>query len=283
MRIAVTGATGLTGGAVVRELVRRGHDVVGTTRRRDGASEIEALGAHPEIADCTDPAALRRVNGRVEALVHVAGILLGEGVAASGIDDLKRVIVVSTAAIHSRHHRSAGRYRRNEDAIRGAAPHALFVRPTMIYGSPRDRNVHRVIAFVERWRILPLPDRGRARIQPIHYADLARAITALVESDAVGALDAGGPTPITLAEAARAIFTALGLRPLLVAVPVSLALPLARGLDGFARTRWAERLERTREDRIVDNARLREVTLIDPRSFDDGLRDEVAEIRAAGR
>lgn len=45
MRVAVTGATGVIGSAVVRDLVRAGHDVVGLARTPEKARLLEGLGA----------------------------------------------------------------------------------------------------------------------------------------------------------------------------------------------------------------------------------------------
>ncbi len=278
MKVVVTGATGLTGGAIAGELIRRGHHVMGTVRPESHVAALAPSGAEAVSVDLSRPGSLASALRRADALVHVAGILFGESVAQAGLAHLSRVVVMSTAAVYSRSQRSRPLYVRNEDSLRGAAPDALFVRPTMIYGSPRDRNVHRVILFARRWRILPLPDGGGARIQPIHYADLAAATASLLETDATGVVDAGGPEAITLAAAARAIVDALAMPVLLVPVPVAAALPLARLMDRALGSRWAERLERTRDERVVDNARVLALTGASLRSFADGVRAEVAEM-----
>lgn len=278
MKIVVTGATGLTAAAVVHELVQRGHEVVGTTRRMENLTRIRDLGAAGEVADPNDPSSLGSLTLRTDALIHVAGIRSGTAVARANIDRLRRVIVMSTAAIHSRSHPSAAVYRQGEEAITRANPRTLFVRPTMIYGSASDRNVHRVIAFARRFRFLPVPDRGHSLIQPIHYADLARAVVLLFETTASGAVDVGGPRSLTLLSAARAIFAALRMRALLLPMPVPLVLPIARAVDSVARSQITEKLQRAREDRVVDNSRLFSLADIHLRPFEDGVREEVRDI-----
>lgn len=280
MKVVVIGAAGLTGAAVASALVRLGHDVVGTSRRAAAMSLIAETGAAPAVVSLEDPQELGTLLRSADALVHVSGILSAQQLVAAGIAHLLRVIVISTAGIYSRtqSHRSA--YLRNEEAIRRAAPNALFVRPTMIYGSPRDRNVHRVIAFASRWHVLPLPDGGKARIQPIHYQDLALATATLFETDAVGVVDAGGPTPVTTRSAALAIFAAMRHAALLVPVPVWILLPPVRLIDLVAPSRWSERIVRATEDRMVDNARLLALTSARLRSFEEGVTEEVALMRA---
>lgn len=276
----MTGAAGLTGGAVTAELVRRGHRVIGITRTVASAERVRAHGAEAVVGDCADAGTMRAILGRCDALVHVAGILLGEDLARADLSGMHRTIVVSTASVYSRTRASAAAYRRNEDALRSAQPAAVFIRPTMIYGSPRDRNVHLVIAFASRWRVLPIPVGRTGRIQPIHYADLATAIASLVDGDASGAIDAGGPSPITVGAAAQAIAAAVGGLVLAIPVPLGPATVAAGAVDLVGGGRWRERLARMREDRTVDNGRLLALTGVRLRSFEDGLRAEVAEMRA---
>jgi dihydroflavonol-4-reductase len=71
--VLVTGATGLVGAAVARELAARGHRLKVYARP---TSEVSALPAGAEVirGDLGDRAALRAALAGVEALVHVAGI-----------------------------------------------------------------------------------------------------------------------------------------------------------------------------------------------------------------
>jgi nucleoside-diphosphate-sugar epimerase len=59
MRIFVAGASGAIGRPLVRQLVERGHDVVGMTRTPAKVSELAALGAQVVVCDAMDTAPLR--------------------------------------------------------------------------------------------------------------------------------------------------------------------------------------------------------------------------------
>lgn len=272
----MTGAAGLTGGAVVRELAKRGHEVVALVRHTDQRRLVRDASEHI-VADCRDTAALAAALRGSDALVHGAGITLGEDVARAGLQGLRRVVVISTAAIATRAHRSRSVYLANERALIKAAPEAAILRPTMIYGSYRDRNVHHVVAFARRARFLPLVGDGKGLIQPIHYEDVSRATVELLLGDTRGPVAAGGATPLTIEEATRQVLVAIGLRPRLVRVPRILALTLARASDVVRRGRLAERVERMLEDRTVDNANLIAATGVHPRSFADGIRQQIKE------
>jgi uncharacterized protein YbjT (DUF2867 family) len=189
---------------------------------------------------------------------------------------LTRIVAVSTASASLNDHPHAVEYRRAEEQIRRVCGNASFLRPTMIYGSVRDRNVHHVVAFAQRFRVLPLPAGGAARIQPIHYEDVAAASVALLVAPGI-TLEAGGNQPITLRAAAQAVFDALGIRGTLVTIPVAVAKPLAQITDALTSSRWAERLARSQIDRVVDNAGVVKLG-IRPRSFEEGLAQQVASM-----
>ena len=57
MKVFIAGASGAIGQPLVRQLVERGHEVVGMTR--SNAAAIEALGAQAVVADAFDPDAVR--------------------------------------------------------------------------------------------------------------------------------------------------------------------------------------------------------------------------------
>jgi uncharacterized protein YbjT (DUF2867 family) len=70
--ILVVGATGTTGGAVVRELLAAGAPVRGLTRSEQGAEELRALGADAAVGDLGDPASLIGALRGVERMYLVS-------------------------------------------------------------------------------------------------------------------------------------------------------------------------------------------------------------------
>lgn len=281
MTIVVTGAGGLTGGEIARRLVaqgRQGRQVIAVSRR-----DAAIPGATSVIGDVGDPEVIAPHLLGAETVVHVAGILEGSRLArVPGLGAVPRLVVVSSAGIYSTHRASAAAYLAGEHALKDVHPTALFVRPTMIYGSSRDRNIHHVIRFAHRFGMLPQIGGGQARLQPIHFEDLAAATIALAATDRLGTIDAGGAAPIALRALLTEVFAALERPTRVLRVPLAPALIAARIIDSVSARRITERIQRMSEERTVDIGELVAATGLRPRPFEQGVRDQVAAMRQDG-
>jgi len=74
MRVAVTGGSGVVGGAVIRHLVAAGHEVQALARTCMAAASVEALGARAVSGDLFDRSALDALALGCERLFHIAGV-----------------------------------------------------------------------------------------------------------------------------------------------------------------------------------------------------------------
>lgn len=286
MRIHVTGASGFLGCHVVPALVARGHAVTALVRSRTAADRVGRLGAAGIPGDLDDAASLDEAfaASEGEALVNLASLGFGHApaiVAAAEEAGLRRAVFVSTTAVFTSLLATSKQVRlAAEDTIRASALEWTIIRPTMIYGTPGDRNMARLLRLIRRSPVVLLPGGGGRLQQPVHVDDLAGAIVAGVESPRTAgkAYDVAGPEPLTLRQLVADASAAVGRSPRPVTVPqypVELALRCYERIARSPRLR-VEQLRRLSEDKTFDIAAARADLAFCPRSFATGISQEAA-------
>jgi nucleoside-diphosphate-sugar epimerase len=75
MKILVTGASGFVGGYLVRELLRRGHEVTGLVRRETSVRALASAGMRIAVGDMSAPATLQDPMRGQDVVVHLAAVV----------------------------------------------------------------------------------------------------------------------------------------------------------------------------------------------------------------
>ena len=289
-RVLVTGGTGFVGARTIPILLSRGYEVVGLARSTDAASRLSTLGAESVEGDLDDPSSLSVAfaAARADALVNIASLGFGHGpdiVDATVGSGLDRCVFVSTTAIFTKLDAGTKSVRVTaENAIRASGLDFTILRPTMIYGTPDDRNLARLLKLLRRMPVFPLVGGGQRLQQPVHVDDVAAAIVDALEAPAaIGReYDIAGPRPIPFGEMIGEAADAVSRRVVKVPIPLAPVVHAARLYERVSsRPRIkAEQFERLGEDKSFDiSAAVRDFGFA-PRPFADGIRAEAQMISA---
>ncbi|MGB7656430.1 MAG: NAD(P)-dependent oxidoreductase [Novosphingobium sp.] len=226
--LAVTGATGFVGQALLDRAVAAGIPVRALARKpQESRSGVEWVQGDLDAAD-----QLRALVRGAEAVVHVAGVVndadqfergnvLGTlaVIEAMKAEGAQRLIHVSSLSAREPDLSAYGASKaRAEKLVMASGLDWTIVRPPGIYG-PRDVDYFEMFRLA-RWGVMPVPPRqGRASI--IHVDDLARLFLALVPggeglSFQTFEPDDGRKDGWSHYELARAVGWAIGRRPWVV-------------------------------------------------------------------
>ena len=187
MKIFVTGATGFTGSRVVPLLLKSGFKVRCLYRASSDCSQLPQSEIEWALGDVSDPQSLTSAMHGTDILVNIASLGFGHAdsiVRAAKDAGIQRAVFISTTAIFTQLNAPSKKVRvAAELAIENSGLNFTILRPTMIYGSPRDRNMWRLIKFMSLSPIVPIFGDGKYLQQPIYVDDVAAAVLGCLKAD----------------------------------------------------------------------------------------------------
>jgi uncharacterized protein YbjT (DUF2867 family) len=292
MVVLVTGATGFVGGHVVRRLVEDGVSVRGLVRRGTDPAGLERAGAAVAPGDVTDPSSLARAMDRVDAIVHLVGVIREipkrgityerihvEGtrnlLAAAKTAGVTRFVYVS--GIGARADPGATAFHRSKYAAEQLARargigHVIF-RPSTLIG--RDGEFTKLLIDLVSRPIVPVIGSGDMPMQPMYVGDLAAYVSKALLSDALNdqTFDVAGPDVMTFNEMLRRTASAIGAKARLVHIPLGLiraAVPIMERILPNPPITRAE-LQMLLEGSVAGETRIRDLAPIELRPLEHGL------------
>lgn len=155
-----------------------------------------------------------------------------------------------------------------------------ILRPTLIYGLGRDKNVSAIAGFIRRFAFFPVFGEARGLRQPVHAQDVASCcITALSTNTAINrCYNISGGETISYREMVCRVFGTLGRKPRLMTFPLWLfrLAVLLSGIFSPFRHWSAAMAERMNRDIIFDHEDARRDLGFSPRPFRPGIEDIMA-------
>ncbi|MDO9268590.1 MAG: NAD(P)-dependent oxidoreductase [Methylobacter sp.] len=147
----------------------------------------------------------------------------------------------------------------------------VILRPTLIYGLGRDKNIAEIARFIRRFGFFPLFGQANGLRQPIHVADVAGACLAALQAPCAAnrAYNISGGETLTYRNMVARVFSALCRRRRLLNVPLwtfRLAVAMLRRLQRYRQ--WSAAMaERMNHDLVFDHAEATRDLEFKPRAF----------------
>ncbi len=236
MRVLVTGATGLIGGAVARRVKAAGHEVVGLARSEASAGKLAREGFTVMRGDLADPSSVASAARAADAVVHAASP--NDGNTAAHDEVATRAILEALRGTGKRFAYTSGclvygptgdapatedrpldpidlvRWRQKlEGGILEAAAsgvHPIVIRPAWVYGNRGGTAMMMYGAAREHGAARCVGD-GKNRWTTVHADDLADLyLLALERAPAASIFNGAHGAPVPLIEVARAASAGAG-------------------------------------------------------------------------
>ncbi|MDY6877172.1 MAG: NAD(P)H-binding protein [Chloroflexota bacterium] len=242
--ILIAGATGFVGRAVVRQLATKHREVRCLLRPSQREQQLAPGILFSTVsASMSDLPALRTAMQDVTAIIHLTGeedLDHGKTLQSHVENTANLITAAQEVGVHRfiyLSHLGADRasaypfFRAQGEAeaiVRDSGLDYTILQPSTTYG-PEDAFTN-VLAMLTKTLpfLLPIPDVGLSRFQPLWIGDLVRCIMATLDQDDMRGqtIPLGGPEHFTLEQMIAQVLTAAGMRRRLVHV----RMPLVRGM-----------------------------------------------------
>ncbi|MBA2272723.1 MAG: NAD(P)H-binding protein [Actinobacteria bacterium] len=296
MKIVVAGGTGFLGRAAAGSLLDSGHAVTVLTRNPDRVRTIPRLaGADARRGDVTDAPSLRGTLAGADAVVCAVQFpnhpieVERKGLTYDRFDRLgtenlireaqdsgvNRFFYLSGAGADPASdlvwYRAKGRA---EESLRHSGLRYVILRPSWAYG-PGDQAMSKFASIARLSPVLPQLGVRTQRIQPVHADDVGLAVRRSFELLEVAwdkTFEIGGPDIMTMNAVLHTLLDVMGLRRLVVPIPVVLAKLGTAPLKLLPRPPMTPQgIEFAVQDGVVDTSLLEKVLEVHPVPLRVGL------------
>ncbi|QOJ22444.1 MAG: NAD(P)-dependent oxidoreductase [Gammaproteobacteria bacterium] len=286
--VGLLGATSLVGECLLRKLIENNWHIAAFSRRpitnvmqhsQITWQQFDTIGS---VKDCIE-------ENEIHAWLCVAPIwVLAEHFDLLSAYNARRIVVLSSTSRFTKDTSSDPNERKiAQQLIEGeerlqtwAAAHGvqwIILRPTLIYGYGRDKNIAEIARFIRRLGFFPLLGPARGLRQPVHGEDIAAACyAALSVSNLSGrAYNLSGGETLTYRAMVERVFQAMNRPVRTFTVPLWLFQIATWGLKWLPHYRnWtAAMAERMNQDLKFDCSEAKQDLHFRPRPFNLTIND----------
>lgn len=282
----ITGAGGFVGEFLVREIFKRSpkEKVMFFIRNTTNKESLMKFPSKFVYGDLEDIDLLEKAMRGVTEVIHLAGIDYSLNVIrAAKKSGVKRVVLVHTTWMFSKYQKHAEEYKQIESMILDEPVNYTILRPTMIYGSRRNKNIHKIILFINKYHFYPFIGSDKCLIQPIYAGDVAKACLDVLKTKKTvrKAYNIAGESPLTWRELVNTVAKTLDIKVRTLRIPLWFSILAVRAYKIVSRNPKisVENILRFNENKNFDITSAKKDFGFEPLSFEEGIRTEIEEKR----
>ncbi len=295
--VTVFGGSGFVGRHIVQALARRGYRVRAAVRRPDLAGHLQPLGGVGQVtavqANLRYRWSVERAMQGADAVVNAVGILyeagrqsfdavqafgpraIAEAARQAGIDNLVHISAIGADAnSDSAYLNSKGL---GEAGILEAAPEAVIMRPSIIFG-PEDDFFNKFAGMAQLSPVLPLIGGGGTNFQPVYAGNVAEAVAVAVDGGAKpGTIyELGGPDIASFRQCLERMLEETGRKRVLVPIPFGVAKIMGKIMGILPKPLLTtDQVRMLQSDTIVSEAAVAEGRTLDGLGIDPTAMDVI--------
>ena len=261
--------------------------LVRTNSDNNSIKYLKELGVSIEVGDVTEPDTLHRLLNPDTIYIDMTHPkYYDKSIDVVKQAGVKRAFFVTTTGIYSRYNQCSDIYKEGEAKIKASGIEYTIIRPSMIYGTERDRNMTRLLKYLSRYPIFPIFGDGKALMQPVYVQDLADGIVIAIDNPELTSskeYNLCGPISISYMSLIKTACDIMGKRVQLIHISHRMAFTLvglAQKLPKFPIKQ--EQVMRLAEDKAFDISLAQKELGYTPRGFSEGIREEVACLKSKG-
>lgn len=212
--VTIFGGSGFLGRYMVRKLAKQGYVIKIACRNPGEADFLKVCGHVGQITPirvniCNAESVMKTVEGS-DIVINCVGILYPSGkqkfdtVHHIGAENIAKAVkkcgvqkFIHLSAIGA-NEKSEAVYAqtkaKGEKVILKHAPHAVILRPSVVFG-PEDNFFNMFAGLVKITKMIPLIGGGQTKFQPVYVDDIAEATMKIIEKNIQGEIfELGGPS-----------------------------------------------------------------------------------------
>lgn len=289
--LIITGISGHTGYYFLEELEKHGYSgkIRGLIRSTTNTDHLKKFNLDIEYRISN----LESLDDMVSALegatiiLHIAGIKYSPFIVdAAIINKVDWVILIHTTGRFSKFKSAAEEYIQIEDEILSTKSSQIItiLRPTMIYGSKMDKNMSKLVDYIDNHRFFPVFGRGKNLMQPVTAKDLAIAYYRIISNSTTTknkVYDLSGGQPIRYIDILKLVSENLDKRTIFIFLPLRFSIFMAE-IYNFVFKRAiisVEQVQRMQEDKAFSHEEATKDFGYAPMSFEEGIKIQIEEYK----